>query len=977
MKSKLLATVLLLAWGGEAQAAPVVVCRWDAAPQEQLAAKEIARYVYLRTGTLPAMAAEVPASGEVILLTIDGALGAEAFAIKTATAGGRRIWTVSGGSGLGMLYGAYRFAEQLGVRFYLHGDVIPDERLATLPDITDNGKPLFATRGIQPFHDFPEGPDWWNQDDYLAYIGQLAKLRMNFFGLHCYPEGGVGPEPLVWIGLPQDLDRKGRVDSSYPATWANTMRTGMWGYAAMKADDFCAGANTLFERDDYGPEVLFKRMPAPDSPLSCNQLFNDVGALFGTVFAEARALGVKTCIGTETPLTIPKQVQAHLKQQGKDPKDPAVVRELYEGMFHRIAKVCPVDYYWLWTPENWTWKGNKPEELAATIADINAALEALNRIGKPFTLATCGWVLGPQSDRAALDKILPKECPMSCINRQVGHAPDEPGFASLSGRPKWVIPWMENDPNLVAPQPWVGRMRTDAVDARMLGCTGLLGIHWRTKALAGNVAALAAAAWDQSWMPAVYQMPVPALADQHTLGAIGGTAVRFAAPVTGADTPAVYQSVRYDMEAYRLAIPDGSYAVTLKFNEPTYTAACQRVFGVKVQGQQVLEHLDVFARVGQNHALDQTFNDVAVTNSRLEIVFTKEVEYPCIAGIVVSNAAFQRRVNCGGGSIAGYEADTAPDHRTDPRRTRTMPVADFYTDFARANFGAAVAAPAGQLLAKIDGTQLPEPTTWLGGPGGIKIEKKPWSAVQAQYAFVEELAALRAQVQGAGNRERFDYWLNTYRYMAALAEVGCRRGELDRALPPLKAEKDPEKLKPLVIAAVQRRIELARAWERMIGWQVAVTDTPGELGTLANLEQHTRKQLQFLTAHDAELEQALGAPLPDSVTLSKAYTGPARLTVPTVRTLATRNETLDLKIFALDQQPVVSAKLCWRPLGAGAFEAMPLKREARAVYLAKLKVKADLEYYIEIETAAGAKLVWPATAPQLNQTVLAWSPGRK
>jgi hypothetical protein len=975
MKLKFLTALFVASF--EALAVPMVVCPREAAPQVQLAAKEVARYVYLRTGALPTVVPEMTTNAtEVIGLAINAALGPEAFTIKTEEQCGFRFWAITGGSDVGVLYGAYRFAEKLGVRFYLHGDVIPDERLAKLPDINDSGAPLFATRGIQPFHDFPEGPDWWNQDDYLAYIGQLAKLRMNFFGLHCYPEGGVGPEPLVWIGLPGDLDRKGRVDFSYPATWANTSRTGMWGYAAMKADNFCAGANQLFERDDYGPDVLHGRMPRPNTPLQCNALFDDVAAQMAVVFAQARALGVKTCIGTETPLTIPKLVQEHLKQQGKDPKDHAVVRELYEGIFRRIAKVMPVDYYWLWTPEHWTWQGNKPEELAATIADINAAIAALNKIGKPFTLATSGWVLGPQSDRAALDKLLPKESPMSCINRQVGHAPDEPGFAKVSNRPKWVIPWLENDPNLVAPQPWVGRMRTDAVDARLLGCTGLLGIHWRVKQMAPNVAALADAAWDQSWTPADYKLETTELDDSLVLGAVGGTAAHFTAPVAGADVPAVYQNVRYNMSAFRLEVPNGSYAVTLKFNEPHYTAAGKRVFGVKLQGRQVLEHLDLFAKVGQNKALDYSFNDIAVTNGQLRIEFTREVEHPCIAGIVVSNAAFQRRINCGGGAGAGYEADTAADHNTNPRRGRTMPVADFYTDFARANFGATVAEPAGNLFAKIDGTQLPEPTTWIRGPGGIKVEKAPWSQVKTKYAFVDELAALRPQVQGAGNLERFDYWLNTYRYMAALAEVACRRGELDRALPPLKTAKDPEKLKPLILAAARLRIELSRAWERMIGWQVVATDTPGELGTLANLEQHTRVQLKFLTEHDAELEKLAGEPLPAELALSKAYTGPARLTVPTARTLATKNEWLKLKAFALDAKPMASVKLLWRPLGTGAFEEVPLKREARAVYFTTLKAKADLEYYVQAETAAGQKLLWPATAPQINQTVLVWSPAK-
>ena len=110
------------------------------------------------------------------------------------------------------------------MRFYLHGDVIPDQRIARLPDVTETGKQLFSIRGIQPFHDFPEGPDWWNTDDYLAYIGQLPKLRMNFIGLHCYPEGGAGPEPLVWIGLGDDVDPNGRVSHSYPSHWANTSR---------------------------------------------------------------------------------------------------------------------------------------------------------------------------------------------------------------------------------------------------------------------------------------------------------------------------------------------------------------------------------------------------------------------------------------------------------------------------------------------------------------------------------------------------------------------------------------------------------------------------------------------------------------------------------------------------------------------------------------------------------------------------------
>ncbi len=793
---------------------------------ETLAAREVRRYFYLRTGQLLTIAnSEKPVTGDVIVVRKDPTRGLapDEYVLQT---NGRTAYLLGGGD-TGTLYAAYRFAEHLGVRFYLHGNVIPDRRIPpAIPQLNEKGKPLFDTRGIQPFHDFPEGPDWWDRDDYLAYIAQLPKLRMNFLGLHSYPEGGVGPEPGVWIGQPGDLGERGGAAFSYPSQWANTARQGMWGYSAMKTSEFSGGANLLFESDDFGPAVMKGMMPSPATPEDSNKLFNRAGEMLRAAFAEAKALGVKTCIGTETPLTIPKLVQERLKAQGKDPQDPAVARELYEGIFRRIAALYPVDYYWLWTPEDWTWGGNKPEQFDATVKDLQAALDALQNIGKPFTLATSGWVLGPQNDRAALDRFLPKNVPLSCINRQVGHAPDEPGFANIHGRPKWVIPWLENDPNLAAPQPWAGRMRYDAVDARRLGCTGLLGIHWRTKILAGNIAALAAAAWDQSWVPRDF------------------------------DTS---------------AIP----------SQPPEPAASRPA-----------------------------------------------------------------------GGAAGPNAN--------PLRNRAMPVDEFYLDFAGANFGASMAQPAGRILTRIDGVNLSEPTTWLKGPGGIKAESAPWSEVQKRYAFVDELAALRPKVEGPGNLERFDYWLNTYRYMAALAEAGCLRGELDRAV----AAKD-------FALALSIRISLARAWERMIAFQIAAVGTPGELGTLANLEQHNRGTLNFLGAHDDAIAKALGKPLPESVEPTKMYSGPARIIVPAVRGLAGKGESLNIKVIAIDKQPIKTASAFWRPLGEKSFRQAGGKHVARAVYTLSLPpVQTDIEYYIQVETATGKKLTWPATARDLNQTVV-------
>jgi hypothetical protein len=77
--------------GESAQAAPAVVCPSQAGPAAKLAAREIARYVYLRTGALPETRLELPARGDAIVLATAPALAPEAFVIKTEYQNGRRV----------------------------------------------------------------------------------------------------------------------------------------------------------------------------------------------------------------------------------------------------------------------------------------------------------------------------------------------------------------------------------------------------------------------------------------------------------------------------------------------------------------------------------------------------------------------------------------------------------------------------------------------------------------------------------------------------------------------------------------------------------------------------------------------------------------------------------------------------------------------------------------------------------------------
>jgi hypothetical protein len=469
---------------------------------EKLAAKEIRKYIYLRSERLPEIHMGLPdkqARGWAIILTVDVLLEEQEFKLKSYVAVKDKILRITGGSPQALLYAAYEFAEQLGVRFYLHGDVIPDKKITFwLPDLDIQKKPLFTTRGILPFHDFPEGPDWWNEQDYKAIVAQLPKLKMNFIGFHTYPWrtdfNGEGPkaEPLVWIGREEAVNADGTVQTAYPVLHFQTGDS-TWGYSPANTSDFLSGASQLFEAEDFGADYMMNTSPWPHSEEENIRIINESGKVFSSAFTLARALGVKICVGTETPLIIPESLRLQNSKKGIDETE---IKALYRGMFSRIQRTYPIDYYWLWTPESWTWNGAEDKMVAQTEQDLLIAYQTLKEMGSPFTLATCGWVLGPSKDRTEFDRILPKDMPFSCISRGLGYTPVDKGFGAITGRSKWSIPWMEDDPALLTVQLWAGRMRKDAFDSWKYGCDGLFGIHWRTRSVGPTVSAMARAAWE-------------------------------------------------------------------------------------------------------------------------------------------------------------------------------------------------------------------------------------------------------------------------------------------------------------------------------------------------------------------------------------------------------------------------------------------------------------------------------------------------
>lgn len=823
----------------------------DSDRSEDLAAREIRKYIYQRTGELLPVsiwtAEEQINSNAIFVGSIKTGmmkslgyspsdLGPAAFILKTIDSPEEKKLLVSGGSGISTLYAAYHLAEQMGVGFYLEGDVIPDKQVDfVFPDLDIWQSPLFSRRGIQPFHDFPEGPDWWNKEDYKAVFSQMLKLKMNFFGLHTYPEGGVGPEPLTWIGLPEEVNPDGTVKSAYHSRHFTTLN-GTWGYDAKNTSEYSFGAGQLFSRDDFGADYMIKRSPWP-GPEDETRLFDDMGKFLDDVLSFAKELGISTCLGTEIPLVLPEKFIASLKVKGLDPESPEVREKIYQGIFTRIKKTHPLDFYWFWTPENWTWSGNNKKDLENTIRDFKAATSALKTVNPGFNLATCGWVLGPSSDRALFDNYLPKDIAFSCINRNLGWEPVDSSFVRINGREKWAIPWMEDDPGLTIPQLWVGRMRRDAADAYAYGCNGYFGIHWRTRELSMNVSALAKAAWEQPWNPQQGRMIAPEELSDYLL------------------------------------------------------------------------------------------------------------------------------------QMEGTE-----------RKIRDIKTLDFYREWCRIQFGEEVSDQLAEIFTGLDGVKektvdlqgelsnLARPANWTNGPGGIKDVKFQWDSVKVRFSFIVEYEKLRPLVSGKGNLERFDFWLNQFKYLEAFEKLACTLGNyrneskrMDTLNENDKRDFAVEKLIPLIKREAEELYEIHK-------YLISSVTTWGGIGNVTNWQQHNIplqimpqiSQIVNLTGDSSWVDGLFPGNIPEV----------SRIIVPSPQTMIEEGTDYTAKVICFNIKPKV-ARIFWRSLGDNKYQQADLKKISESYWMATIPsegITDDFEYYITIDD--GKEYLFPSSAPVINNSVV-------
>lgn len=106
--------------------------------------------------------------------------------------------------------------------------------------------------------------------------------------------------------------------------------------------------------------------------------------------------------------------------------------------------------------------------------------------------------------------------------------------------------------------------------------------------------------------------------------------------ITNTVDQALYRTEHYGMSAFSYKLPDGKYTVKLHFCE-TYdgiTGVGGRVFSFNVEGQE-FKDFDVWAKVGgAQRAYIETIN-VDITDGKLDITFTADMDNPEVNGIEI------------------------------------------------------------------------------------------------------------------------------------------------------------------------------------------------------------------------------------------------------------------------------------------------------------------------------------------------------
>jgi len=106
-------------------------------------------------------------------------------------------------------------------------------------------------------------------------------------------------------------------------------------------------------------------------------------------------------------------------------------------------------------------------------------------------------------------------------------------------------------------------------------------------------------------------------------------------PISGTNNDKLYQTLRYQMTAYRFDLPNGLYRVVLHLAETYFQAPDELRMSVAIEGETKLSDLDIYQEVGHDAALVYSFPDNQVSDGRLDITFSASYRDAKISAIEV------------------------------------------------------------------------------------------------------------------------------------------------------------------------------------------------------------------------------------------------------------------------------------------------------------------------------------------------------
>jgi N-acetylneuraminic acid mutarotase len=217
-------------------------------------------------------------------------------------------------------------------------------------------------------------------------------------------------------------------------------------------------------------------------------------------------------------------------------------------------------------------------------------------------------------------------------------------------------------------------------------------------------------------------------------GFTGGSAYSTSNAIANTTTPTLYQTERYSPSPlmYMFNVPNGTYAVTLKFAELYFTSAGRRTFNVVLNGQTVETNFDVFAQAGGTfRAIDRSYA-VAVTNGQVVIQLSPVIQNPKINAIEIVQGGTVVSVSPAGATLGASETQQFTGTVTGTTNTAvTWSISPLVGSISTAGLYTAPASITTQQTVTVTATSQDDPTksasatVTLLPPGVVTVSVSP------------------------------------------------------------------------------------------------------------------------------------------------------------------------------------------------------------------------------------------------------------